>query len=220
MIAPERQLVANPGMVSGFMPPVAISALPGMAGPAADHAANGKPQLTPQETDAFLKAFSQALRQAAAEPHTRQFRETLLEAQKQDSRSRNAAMAEANYRVVFDAMLAKHLRKQLPALSDKTTSGRKYMQAMRTSLGIYHTTRHNEATLVLRRIEAERAAKAAKPTSSLRQSFAAAGKALVLRQLDKALHGTAKLLINLGSKVEAMRPAKATPPAPPTAPVR
>lgn len=212
MISPAREQFGTNGIVSGFMPPVSIRVHPGMAAPVAPKTADDKPQLSQQETDFFLKAFSRALRQAAAEPPTRQFRATMLVAQKQDANSRNAAMAEANYRVVFDAMLAKHLRKQLPALSEKTENGRKYMQAMRTSLGIYHTTRHKEAAVVLRRIEAERAANAARQPPSLLQSFAMAGKALVLRQLDKALHGTAKLLVNLGSKVEAMRPALAPSP--------
>ena len=211
MMSPAAERLANPGFVSGFMPPVTMRALPGLEPSATAKAASGMSTLTPQETDAYLKAFSQALRLAAAEPHTRRFRQTLLDAQKQEPKSRNATMAEANYRVVFDAMLANHSRPRLPALSPKTESGRKYMQSMRTSLGIYHTTRQNEADSALRRAQAANAARETPP--SLLQGFAAAGKALVLRQLDKALHGTARLLANLGDKVEAMRPTSAASPA-------
>ncbi|MBP7253727.1 MAG: hypothetical protein KBA75_09615 [Alphaproteobacteria bacterium] len=211
MLQPSPDRLPKPNLAAGFAPAASTRALPGLDGSAASGIVQ-KSELSPVETDAFLKAFSQALRKAAAEPATQQFRQTLLQAQKQDAKSRNAAMAEQNYQIVFDSMLIKHLRKQLPTLSDKTKNGQKYMQALRTSLGIYHTTRQREAAAVLEgHAQAEQVANAAqRHKPSLLQGFAAAGKSLVLRKLDTALHGAAKKLVRLGHKIEALRPTQTT----------
>lgn len=174
--------------------------------------------LNDKQTDQFLAAFSSSLRQTAKNPAIMGLNKKMIEAQKLGVTSKAAEQAQATYRAAFELVMRNNIRRALqPATPDRATHI-KFVAETKEALAIY------QASQARQQLAKDNAAKLAPPAPiptvqtaakpSIRQSFVAAGKALVSNKFAKLRQAAADkivdLAVNLAAKIAPSRPAATT----------
>jgi hypothetical protein len=175
--------------------------------------------LNDKQTDQFLAAFSSSLRQTAKNPAIIGLNKKLVEAQKLGVTNKAAEQAQETYRAAFELVMRNNMRRALqPATPDRATHI-KFVAETKEALAIYQASQARsqqtkDSTAKTDAVTPTKTAVQPVAKPSIRQSFVAAGKALVSNKLTRLRQAAADkivdLAVNLAAKIAPSRPVATT----------